>query len=763
MRIFIVILLSLMPLILIRGQVPVGTWSDHLSYNTSNSIAVGNNEVFSSTGSSILVFDKSMAELRKLTRINGLTETGINAIAWSQDYKTLIIGYKSANIDLVINNVIYNIPDIERKYIPGEKLIYRIRIRGKHAYLACSFGIVVIDIEKKEIYDTWKPGAIAGDMKVYDVAFTGGLIYAATDNGVYSGLLSVTGLSYFGNWELVNVLPVPGGRYTSVMFSGEKLYVNLSDPLADGDYVYAVDDQAVLFLYQAGVRNVSFDLSPSGFTISSPRSVKYFDLSGNPVKSLSAYDWGVPSVAQSVEKDGDIWIADKSHGLVKWEKMTILSKLVLPGPSTNKAYNITASGGQVIITNGGTTTSWNNQWNRMKVSIHKENGWTFLESSVISDPLKALVDPRDENHIFISTWGGGLLEYKDNVLVNQFTEANSPLQTIIPDRPYVRICGLAMDDERNLWITQTEVTGNIKVYKPDENRWFYDPGLNIDAPTIGDIIIADNGYKWVILPRGYGLFILDDNKTPENFSDDRSKKMLVEDNDGNVASDVYSIASDLEGNIWVGTSKGPFVYYNPERAFDEGYRAFRIKVPRDDGTNLADYMLGTETITSISVDGANRKWLGTSESGAYLLSPDGTRQLLAFNEKNSPVLSNNVTSMAVDNKTGEVWIGTIYGIQSYRGNATEGSNEFSNVYAFPNPVREDFAGNVTITGLMRDTEIRITDVSGNLVYETLSDGGLATWDLNNLQGSKVSTGVYIIFCSGPERSQSAVTKILVIR
>jgi ligand-binding sensor domain-containing protein len=174
-------------------------------------------------------------------------------------------------------------------------------------------------------------------------------------------------------------------------------------------------------------------------------------------------------------------------------------------------------------------------------------------------------------------------------------------------------------------------------------------------------------------------------------------------------------------------------------------------------------MLGTESITSIAVDGANRKWLGTFSSGAYLLSPDGTIRVRNFNEENSPLFSNSIVSLAVDNKSGDVWFATSKGIISVRGDATSGQEKFTNVYAFPNPVREDFTGNITITGLMRDSQIVITDVSGNLVYKTVSDGGSATWDLKTYNGRRVATGVYMVFCASNDGSQAFVTKILVIR
>jgi hypothetical protein len=747
--------------LLVNGQTPVGSWSDHLIYNTVDCIAAGTNEVFASTGSSLLIYNKGFAELKKMSRINGLSETGISTIGWSEENKTLIIAYSSTNVDLLINNIIYNIPDIFRKYIGGRKVINRIRSSGKYAYLACSFGIVVLDLDKKEIYDTWKPGTGSEINEVWDISFGNGKVYAATEAGVYSADNTSQGLSYFGNWHLLDLLPSPYGRYTSIIFSGSRLYVNLSNLISGGDQVFSIDNTSSLFSFTPGVFNKSFDVSESGFTISSGTSARYYSLTGSLIKTISSYNWGVPNISQAVVNNGEIWLADINSGLVRSENFSEFSALTLPGPISNNAFSITSLNGKTVICGGATDASWNNQGKPLQVSIFESNNWSSLQSSTIIDPMRALLDPENPNHMFVSTWGGGLLEYDNDNMIKQFTESNSPLQTIIPGRPYVRICGLAMDKSKNLWLTQTEVPGSIKVLKPD-GTWIINP-LTIDAPTIGDIIITQTGQKWIVLPRGYGLFILDDNKTPEVFSDDRYKKLLVHDSENQPISFVYSIAEDLDGNIWVGTDQGPVIYYNPEKVFDSDLKASRIKIPRNDGTDLADIMLKTETITTIAVDGANRKWLGTSSSGAYLLSPDGTTQIKSFNEQNSPLFSNSIVSLSVDNKTGDVWFGTSKGIQSYRGNATSGEEKFTKVYTFPNPVREDFQGNITIKGLIRDSQIRITDISGNLVYELVSDGGEATWDLKTYNGRRVATGVYLIFCASKDGSQTYVTKMLVIK
>ncbi len=317
-----------------------------------------------------------------------------------------------------------------------------------------------------------------------------------------------------------------------------------------------------------------------------------------------------------------------------------------------------------------------------------------------------------------------------------------------------------MDRSKNLWITQTDAPGSLKILKPDVS-WSVYP-LTIDAPVIGDIISTENGLKWITLPEGHGLFIIDDKNTPFVFTDDRSRKMTIADSDGKTINSVFTAAEDLEGNIWIGTDQGPVIYHNSDDIFEDDVKGYRIKVPRNDGSGLADYMLGTESITAIAVDGANRKWLGTKSSGVYLLSADGTTLLKNYNERNSQLFSDSIASVAVDNITGEVWFGTSKGVLSVRELATSGKETFNNVYSFPNPVMEDYTGNVTITGLVTDTQIKITDISGNLVFETMSEGGQATWDLSTYNGRRVSTGVYLIFCANNEGSKSYVTKILVL-
>lgn len=743
----------------LTGQQPVGSWSDHLRYNTSNSIAAGTDEIFASTGSSILVFNSEYNELKKLSPVNGLTETGISSIGWSDEYNTLIIAYKSSNLDLFQMNTVFNIPDIMNKYIPGNKRINRIRTLGKYAYLATGFGIVVIDVAKKEIYDTWKPGPGPDNNEVFDIAFGNNMVYAATGNGIWYAGQSNQGLAYFGNWDQLRGLPSPDSRCNLAIFSGETLYANFPEGTS-GDKIYAIDEAVKLHSDYPGIINSSFDKAPDGFSVSSPGSLKYYGSDGALKTTIESYGWGNPYISQGIIVNNDVWISDISFGLIQGKDLTVFTSLTLAGPASNDVVNIESSDGKTIICGGGNDNYWNSLNRPFQVSVYENYKFTNIISGTENDAMRSLFDPVNSSHYFISSWGDGLFEYKDNTLVKHFNQFNSPLREGDSPGSGVRICGLAMDRSNNLWITQTDVPESIKILKQD-GTWIIYPAI-INAPVIGDIISTKSGQKWIILPGGHGLFIIDDNNTPDVFSDDISRKLTVTDSDGKIIPSVFSAVEDHEGNIWAGTDEGPVIYPGSSDILSDDVKGYRIKVPRNDGSGLADYMLGTESITSIEIDGANRKWLGTKSSGAYLLSADGTTMIKNYNEKNSCLFSDSIATIAIDNITGEVWFGTSEGVISVRETATSGKEEYRNVYSFPNPVREDYEGNVTITGLIKDTRVKITDISGNLVFETTSEGGQASWDLKTYNGKRVATGVYIIFCANTDGSESTVTKILVV-
>lgn len=764
MRLLSGLLFLFLPL-LVKGQGGIGSWQDHLSYSSSYCVAGGGDKVYSSAGASVLIADLITGGISSLSRVSGLNETLIGNIEWCDKEETLIIIYRNTGVDLVRKGVIATIPDIKNKYIPGLKEIYDVTVTGSRALLSASFGIVVLDIPGRYVADTWRPGPDGENNEVYGTSLLGDRIYAATAKGVYSAQRDRTGLSYFGNWERLPGLPSPDSKYNLIAASGGALFVNKQGNNAGTDSLFRVvpGQAAGLVLERPSGSIRSVDVTDNGVSVSLPSSVLMLSLQGSVIREITSYGWAAMNPVKSFTYKGKLWIADLSNGLISTSDYSKYNSFTLPGPYTNNVADIHFAGKTSLITGGTVDNAWGNVYRPFQFFINSGNSWNsiiFYEPAD-RDAMRVVADPLDNEHIFVSSWGNGLYEFRSGSLVNNFNQYNSPLASIIPGENYSRICGLAFDKSGNLWMTQSGVPGILKALLKD-GTWV-SVALTPNVPVAGDMIIDANGLIWVLLPRGHGLLIYDPAGTPEVISDDRYLRLQVEDTEGYVMNNLFSIASDMDGNIWIGTDRGPAVYYNPSKAFSSDLKASRIKIPRNDGSGLADYLLATETVTSIAVDGADRKWFGTMSSGAYLLSEDGREQLHHFNTSNSPLLSDNIVKVSINGLTGEVWFGTSEGIVSFRGDATTGRDDYSGMYVFPNPVREDFEGVVTITGLIENSRVKITDISGNLVWETTSSGGQATWDLRNYRSARVTTGVYLVFCSNEDGSISEVTKMLIIR
>ena len=278
---------------------------------------------------------------------------------------------------------------------------------------------------------------------------------------------------------------------------------------------------------------------------------------------------------------------------------------------------------------------------------------------------------------------------------------------------------------------------------------------------IGQTVHADDGMVWMILPRANGLVVYDYGGTISNTNDDRIKKLGTGENNGGLpTSDVLAIAKDLDGEIWAGTASGPAIHFSPSGIFNTDPIDFQQILIEQDG--VVEILLGNQTITSIAVDGANRKWLGTLSDGVFLLSSDGTQQIQRFTKENSPLFSNSIKDIAIDPSSGTVYFATSQGILGYASDANSGLLENTCYDVYPNPVRPDYSGPITIDGLTRGSNVKITDVAGNLVFQTSSNGGRAVWDGNDFNGRRVSTGVYYALVTAPEAASTCTSKILLV-
>ena len=273
------------------------------------------------------------------------------------------------------------------------------------------------------------------------------------------------------------------------------------------------------------------------------------------------------------------------------------------------------------------------------------------------------------------------------------------------------------------------------------------------------MIATSDNHVWVAFPNNSGIAVFNYNNTISD-SDDDEIVGLTKANGNLPSNSVYALAEDLDGSIWIGTGTGTAVFRSPSSLFGENPSAAEKILIQQDG--YTEYLLESQVVTAIAIDGANRKWFGTSSSGVYLIAEDGTEEILHFTVENSPLMSNGILTIAVNHESGEVFFGTEQGICSYKSTATEGKTDYSAVYAFPNPVEPNYHGDIAITGLMANSEIRITDISGNIVYQGIADGGQAVWKGNTAEGNRVKTGIYLVFCAAEDGSQAVATKILFI-
>ncbi len=756
----LIIFLFLLNYNLSFSGIPVGFWRDHLSFRRATHVAVSENAVYCSAGTGIIIFRKDDGSVEKLTRINGLSDIDISCIRWSEENNLLLIGYSNGNIDIIRNNKITNLSDILRGAILGTRSINNILFAGSKAYLSCSFGIVVVNLEKDEIAETYYLGEGGQRLAVNDMAFDGAYLYAATSGGLYMADINSPNLMDFSNWSHLDFLTDPGAFFLSLAWFDQKLYaVELS---GSGRYsILQIEGSSFRYFGDPSDVPVTLRYRSNYLMVLKETEALIFGRDHTLIEKIDDYGlWGVAMRDLEIDNNGNIWIADRLHGLLN--RTGGEYRILTPqGPFSNNVFSISAYPRRAYFAAGGYTSAYNNLWRNGEFSVLDEGTWRTRFNYDVRDVLYVKEHPDNPGIQFVSTWGYGVAKYHDGALEEIFNESNSTLRSIIPGGNYIRIGGMAFDKNGNLWITNSGVSEPVSVIKPD-GQWISFPyGGIINHDHVGRLIINSLDQKWVLLPRGGGLFVFKNNDLNNH---GRTRKLRITDETNSlISNEVYSIAEDHNGFIWVGLNNGVAVYYNPSNVFrEENFHAHRIVVTGSRDHEIG-YLLNNETVTSIAIDGANRKWFGTERSGVFLVSADGKKQIHHFSRQNSPLLSNHITDIAIDPATGEVYFGTVSGVVSFRGDASEPHSAFDAVYVFPNPVRENYDGPVTIAGLVRDSIVKITDISGNLVYETVSLGGQAIWDGRDFRGRRVHTGIYMVFISSPDGSQSHVTKLMYIR
>ncbi|MCC7303671.1 MAG: T9SS type A sorting domain-containing protein [Bacteroidia bacterium] len=758
------------------GQIGIGQWRDHLPYRKGTAVTFSGEKVWCATQGGIIEYDKGDNSIKRIGKHNGFSDVSPSDIKFNSYNSTLVVTYTSGNIDILDGTIVTNISDIKRANIVGSKTINSVFLKNDYAYLSTGFGIVVLDTRRKEIKDTYYLGVNGGYINIHDVGMDGTYIYAATDSGVYRAPLSSNNLSNFAAWSKMTGLPT--GIYSSVCAFNGNVYVNFAKRLMtlaygqDTVFVYNGSAWSPAFIPVSGYNCFHIEANANNIVFSFDGYFDVYDPAMTLVSHVYTYQNVFPAPRQvAMENANRVWVADANIGLVNVWNTWNTSAHTPDGPSTNKVYALDVKGQNVWVVPGEHNGLWDNaddpnvdgifyysnqSWNTIDL-----NTQTILDS--VRDIVSVTIDPQDPTHVYAGTLGKGLIEIRNGVITTFHNQYNSALQPRgdAPQTGWVASYGQVFDEDGNLWVSNAKANTPICLRKPDGSWYAFNFGAGYQALLISNLIIDKEGQIWGVLPRGGGLLVYDPGSDPVSSADDQVKKVITGEGLGNLPSnEVYSIACDDDGEIWIGTDRGIAVIYSPENVFNGGdFDAQQIFVTQDGHTQI---LLETEVVTSITTDGANRKWIGTQNAGVFLLSEDGQTQIYHFEENNSPLLSSTITSIAIDGISGEVFFGTAQGLCSFRSTATDGLENFENVYAFPNPVRPGYNGIVAIRGLVKDCHVKISDISGTVVYQTRALGGQAIWDCRTFSGNKVSSGVYMVFLTNDDGSKTFVTKILVI-
>ncbi len=763
-----VIIFSLSGVVICQSNLPLGRWKSHLSYKEGKRLTQNADKVIYASEKGIFTISKDDISLNFLSKEDGLSDVNVNQLHYDKVSKQLIIIYSDNTIDIIKNDVIINIPFIKTNTtVQGSKTINDMFIADTgESFFATDFGILGFDLKKLEF-----PFTTFTELKVLSVAMLGGTLYAGTEEGLYTIALKGTNISDFNIWKSIasdKGLP-QSFDVKSLAVKFNSLFALIDNKIyrmdANGNFsiVYSPVDRSHVITY---ISDDGSDLMVGVEKENNSRTI-FID------KDSKITERGTGCVNRSVyaveDEKGRVWYADQWEPIKYTEgKITgDCKKIEFSVPFTNEASNVRFKKNKAYFGSGGVNDDYQYKFTRYGFYTLENNEWkNFNQSNIpfISEKeffhLFTLAPHPKTPEVYLGSYYSGIISYNEETKqTTHWNKDNSILGGVIGDETRTRIAGLTFDKNDNLWISNYGAAKPLAV-KTKDNTWhnFAVPG----GATLADIVIDNSGNKWItVVGIGGGVIVFNEGAKIADPTDDKIR--LINRNNSEIKGNkVNSIVVDLDGSVWVGTDQGPVVFDCGD-PFNESCKGNIRKVVVE---GIPALLLRDEDILSIEVDGGNRKWFGT-RNGIFVQSPDGINQEAKFDIKNSPLLDNKVTDIAFNSISGEMFIITPSGIQSYKTETTGGTRTHSSsVYAYPNPVRPDYTGPIAIKGLVRDANVKITDINGNLVYETKALGGQAVWDGMDYNGVKASTGVYLVFSANENASFSSdayVTKILIVR
>lgn len=740
-----------------KRNIAPGEWQTIRSYNGITSIIPSKEKVYVVANGGMYSYDKKTKDVKPLSTLDGLSASAIEMVEYVESTKTLFIIHSDMTIDLVVEGMTFSDESIKDSEISGKK-VNNLKVDGDNVYISLDAGIVVYNTKKREVSDTYIIGNDGEYEVVYQTIVFNNDIYALMADRSHCSQRKIRvckegkNANDFNAWEPV-ALPIT--------CPVDSVVVKTMD--CSSGHVLLLTSEGLYALLEDGSW---VDVSPRGIV---PDTIQVYK---NRLTAITCWQvmafhkdnlgdmkyrecWSKIAV---YDVDEDVVWHDNGDGLriadmsVDELKATVSEPIKFDGPSQNDYYSLEVVDGEIYLTgNDGYNTP-------VVVDYSKEGKWYNLRDSLKDDNLRFFrsghviaVDPTDKNHVMVPTWWGIYEFYKDSLLRVHNKENASFFETSGTNCTYVEC--VWFDEENNVIATNPSSSGYLLHAMNKDGEWTALKHNNLTGQRYArrhlktksgiDIVVFE--YKPI------GLGFVDMNGTTFDASDDKTKLVAsfkyMEDGvmETFQPSYVFSVEEDLKGDIWIATDQGPLIMKNVKGVFDGKESYVRPKITREDDSRYADYLLASDKVRKIQVDGKNRKWIATEGNGLFLVSASGDKILENFTTKNSPLSSNAVMDIVYEKETGVLYIMTDTGLLMYATDSSFPEDDFDNVTVYPNPVRSDYDGDLEIKGLMDESNVRITDQRGMVIENGISKGGTYRFSARRSDGSRLPTGVYNVF------------------
>lgn len=740
-------------------------WNGYFSYNGIKDITQSSSSFFAATENAIFSKNTTTNDISTINSIDGLKADLITSIYRSETFNVTLVGNSNGLLSLIKSDgtVIPKRGIIDE--VPVSPLIKKINNFYEYnskVYISCDYGISVFDLNTLEFGDTYYIGSSGQTVKVYQTTVFNNEIYAVTEiYGMRKAVVTNPNLVDFSQWSLFD-----SGQWNGIATINNQLVASNINSIA-----YKYNGTNFIELLNLNQPSLDFRENENYLIITTQNHVYIFNqdlIQIADIQTSQITEIAVTFTCATIVNDV-VYIGTNENGVVSTSLSSPTNfQFIMPdGPLENNIFRLKKSTSTLWALYGKYSRTYNPYFpSPAQKPISKfttENGWDFIPYSELFG-AKALsniaLHPNNEEELYVSSFFSGVLKIVDGVPIQLYDQSNTGsngLESLSPAFIDVRINGVAFDKNKNLWMTNTRVNKGLKVLKAEGNWQSYDFTEVIPEPhfaSYGLTAIDKNNTKWIPSIRN-GLIAF--NETLGN------KSIVIEtETNGNLPDiDVRCVAIDNRNQLWIGTARGLRIISSVDQFLSQDAITTRDIIIEEDG--LAQELFYQQFIVDIAVDGANRKWVSLADAGVYLVSPNGQETIYQFTKDNSPLPSNNINDIEIDGVTGEVFFATDKGLVSFKGTSTKPQDDLSNVYVYPNPVRPEFSGTIKIAGLTDKAIVKITDIEGNLVFETTSSGGTIEWDGTAFGKYKVASGVYMIFVSAEDGIETTVKKVMIIR